>query len=143
MAKISETTTVDGLPSAVITQTTETVAIQAAIQDTAARVNTLVASTPGVAWQTIAGMLVRWGIGVWGAHYATVAETVTGETYQKVVGIVAVLLVLLWSWLQKKWQAWRENETAKASSGASAKATQIAGAPVAVPVQPASSVANI
>lgn len=137
------TSTVGGIPSAWIGAEMQKAAIQAAINDTAEQVKKLVPSTPSVAWQTIAAMTVRWGIGMWGVRYATVADTVTGETYQQVVGIVAVALCFGWGLAQKRFQAWREHQTAKASAAASAKATELIQAPVAVPVQPASGVAAI
>lgn len=138
---ISVATTVGGHPSALISSAVERAAIDAAIKDTADQVKQLLPSTPSPGFQILATMVVRWALGLGGMYFATLANTVTGSEVEQVSGIVAILLAVGWSYVQKRYQSWHEHQTALASAAASAQATTLANAPVAVPVQPPSGAA--
>jgi hypothetical protein len=132
-----EPATVGGQPSADVSSDVIRRAVFQALKDTSDNVNKLTGSTPNPQWSAILGGELRnvssglgWGIGVY-------SQTVSGQTWQLLAGIIIGIAPLVATWISKRWDAIRNHEGNKASAAASAIATAAAGAPVAVPVQPA------
>ena len=116
-----------GLPRAVV---------DAALKDTAAEVTQLVGSTPNSNLYQYGGAIARTAVAFYAGRGVGWALDVSGDEATLIGGILACLLVLAWSVMQKKWAAWRTNQTAKASAAASAQATILAGAARTVVLEP-------
>jgi hypothetical protein len=75
----------------------------------------------------LGGFLTKQGIDIsaWG-----------GEEWVLMLGLLMGIGGAFWAWIGRIWTAWREHQIALASAAASASATQAAGKPVEVAVQP-------
>lgn len=112
-------------------------AVDEALKDTSDSVTKLVSSSPDPTWTAIlAGQLRTWSA-AGGGILATYSQTVSGQDWQLLAGLIVMGTPAVFSWLSKKWAAIRSHDGNKASASASAIATVQAGSAVAVPVKPA------
>lgn len=112
-------------------------AVDQALKDTSDSVTKLVGSTPDPTWSAIlAGQLRNLAAGA-GGILGTYSQTVSGQEWQLIAGLIIGLTPLVFSYLSKKWAAIRSHDGNKASATASAIATVQAGSAVALPVTPA------
>lgn len=132
-----QATTIAGTASAPVPASLIRDAIDQALADTSAKVTALVGSSPNPTWTAIlAGQLRNLSAGL-GGVLGTYSQTVSGQEWQLIAGLVIGLAPFVFSYLSKKWAAIRAHDGSKASATASAIATVQAGAAVALPVTPA------
>lgn len=128
---------VAGQPSAPVDPATIRKAVDDALASTAEHVQVLSGSTPNPLIVAIVAGELRNISAAAGGALSVYSQTVSGQEWQLIVGIIVAGAPLVFTWISKKWAAIRLHETAKASASASASASATAGAPVAIPVQPA------
>lgn len=96
----------------------------------------LVPSDKQASWFAYGGSVVRFSLTFLAGKGVGWASGVTGDEQTMITWLVVAGAMLLWSLAQKKVAAIRTWWATRASAAVSAHATQLAGIPVAVPVEP-------
>lgn len=111
--------------------------VDAALQNTANEVKTLVPSDANASAYQYLGAVIRAAILFYAGRGAGWALDISGSERDLIAFIGAGVAVLGWSLLQKRWAAWRTNQAAKASAAASAAATSMnKGIPTPIALEP-------
>jgi hypothetical protein len=111
--------------------------VDAALKETSDKVKELYPSTASVSMYEYGGTIARAIAAAYAGRLIGWGLDVSGDEAYMIGGVMAVVIVIGWGAIQKRFAAWRTNQAARASAAASAQATVANGTPTVVTLEPA------
>lgn len=110
--------------------------VDAALKETSDKVQTLLPSDASAGLYSYGGTIARTLAAAYAGRLVGWGLDVRPDEAYALGGIAAIVVVIGWGCLQKRWAAWRTNQAAKASAAASAQATMNTGVLTVVTLEP-------